>query len=429
MGKLFFGIIACTLLLRTPSLAQDTITVMQYNLLNYNNYTSYCTTVNNNVVNKDAYLQAIIGYVLPDIFTVVEMNESTTSIDRLLNNVMNADSRTNYARASRTNYSSSDIVNMLYYNTDKLTLYSQNTLPTSIRDINFYRLFYKDPDLAITHDTSWITCIVMHLKAGGYPEDITERAAEVSTLMNYLNSLNTPDNYLVMGDFNVYTSSEACFQNLINHSNANIRFYDPVNRVGNWNNNGSFADVHTQSTHTADNGCMATGGMDDRFDFVLSSMSILSGTKNVKYISGSYHALAQDGDHYNSSLLDSPTIPGVPTEVVNALYNNSDHLPVIMQLLIGQELGVFEYGIPGFNVDKLYFIDGMMKCECIASAQGSLNLDVLNVTGQLVFNATVNVNSGWNNISLSIPDLDCGVYLLRMSDISGNSYVQRFSAF
>ncbi len=301
--------------------AQDSLKVMQYNLLNYNNTTSYCTASNNDETNKDAYIKTIIDYVLPDIFTVVEMNESATSIDRLLTNAMNAGGRTNYAHANSSNYAGSDIINMLYYNTDKLVFHSQTPIINAAltRDINLFQLYYNDPNLAITNDTSWETCIVMHLKAGSYASDETTRAAEVNVLMNYLNSINKAGNYLVMGDFNVYTSDEECYQNLINQSNANIRFYDPINQPGDWNSNPAFEPYHTQSTHTVDNDCAATGGLDDRFDFILSSMDIITGGQKVKYLSGSYHALANDGNHLNLAI-NNGTNASVPSIVLNAIY-------------------------------------------------------------------------------------------------------------
>jgi len=40
--------------------AQDTLTFLQYNLLNYGNFTSYCTTTNNNVSRKNGYIGTIV---------------------------------------------------------------------------------------------------------------------------------------------------------------------------------------------------------------------------------------------------------------------------------------------------------------------------------------------------------------------------------
>ena len=52
------------------------------------------------------------------------------------------------------------------------------------------------------------------------------------------------------------------------------RLFDPIDRIGNWHNNSSFSDVHTQSPRTAQFGGGASGGMDDRFDFILFSKCI-----------------------------------------------------------------------------------------------------------------------------------------------------------
>ena len=38
----------------------DTLKVMQYNLLNYGNNTSYCNATNNNISNKDSYIRTIL---------------------------------------------------------------------------------------------------------------------------------------------------------------------------------------------------------------------------------------------------------------------------------------------------------------------------------------------------------------------------------
>lgn len=401
----------------------DTLTVMQYNLLNYNNYTSYCTASNNNVTNKDAYIKTIIDYVLPDIFTVCEMNQLQTSIDRVLTNVMNTSGRTNYAKGPRTNYSSSDMVNMVYYNTDKLIYHSYTALPTDIRDINFYTFYYKDPNLSVTHDTAWITCIIMHLKAGNYTGDPEERLAEVTILMNYLDALNKSGNFLAMGDFNTYTSDEDCYQLLLNHDNSNIRFYDPISKPGDWNNNCSFASYHTQSTRSSSNDCMAAGGLDDRFDHILASLDIISGGKNVKYISGTYKALGNDGNHCNDSI-NQGTNTSVPSAVLNALYGNSDHLPVILKLQIDVATGIndevkvpFDFYIPSNTADD----NGILVSPC----SGRYSIEVMNVTGSLIYRFETEAATGYNTINLSAVPKTASIAFFRITDPSGNVKVYR----
>ena len=55
MGKLLVWVLCCVSLIGNAQ--EDTIRVMHYNLLNYGNYTSYCTSLNNNIDNKDDYLK------------------------------------------------------------------------------------------------------------------------------------------------------------------------------------------------------------------------------------------------------------------------------------------------------------------------------------------------------------------------------------
>jgi hypothetical protein len=353
------------------------------------------------VANKDGYLTTIIDYTLPDIFTVNEINETTVTLDRLLNNVMNANGRDYYARANRTNYANSDIINAMYYDTRKLALYSQDVVVTPLRDINLYHLYYLSNDLATGGDTAWVTCIVMHLKAGSYQSDEDERAAEVTQLMNYLNALNQPGNYLAMGDFNVYSDDEECFQNLTNHPNANIRFYDPINKLGDWNNNSYYADYHTQSTHSTSNDCAASGGMDDRFDWILASMDIISGGELVQYVSGSYHALAQDGNHFNSSINSSPTNTSVPSNVLTALYNNSDHLPVLVDLAIAKPVGIAEEEA---SFDFFVFRDENhnLSTKITTLNAGTYYLSVFAADGRMIGQQEIKCQRGFNTVGIDV---------------------------
>lgn len=393
--------------------AQDTLKIMQYNLLNYGNATSYCTSSNNNLNSKNTYLKTIINYVKPDVFTVVEMGQDVTYIDGLLSNVMNTGGRNYYQRAVRTNYSGSDLVNMLYYDSRKLVHKKTNALAGTYRDINIYTMYHNGPEL-LNGDTIWLNFIIAHLKAGSTASDADQRAVETASLMNYLNALNPTGNYFVMGDFNLYTSTETAYQNLVAHANSNIRFYDPVSRPGNWNNNSDFSDVHTQSTHTADNGCAASGGLDDRFDFILTGMNVLTGQKGVKYIAGTYKALAQDGNHFNKSLIDAPTISSVPDSIVQALYNNSDHLPVRMDILIDRSTGIGN----AYPYQHSYEINSVSR-ESVNFRCYSANPDVLNIIlrdlqGREICRSSEKIGEGSNEIRLTLPDITGGIYLLNL---------------
>ncbi|MDD2324224.1 MAG: hypothetical protein PHQ69_11500, partial [Bacteroidales bacterium] len=70
--------------------AQQTVTYMQYNLLNYGNFTSYCTSSNNNQDAKDQYLKTILNHIQPDILAVNEVGRNSANATRLLNQVLNS---------------------------------------------------------------------------------------------------------------------------------------------------------------------------------------------------------------------------------------------------------------------------------------------------------------------------------------------------
>ncbi len=391
--------------------SQDTIKVMTYNLLNYGNYTYYCTPSNNNVSNKNEYLKTIIDYTLPDILGVVEIAPDDTYIDGFKNNVLNQNGRNYYAKTPKSNYSGSSIINMLYYDSRKLTLSFWASLPTTYRDINIYT-FYFENDALQNGDTVYLTCIVMHLKAGNTDTDASERTAMAQTLMNFLNNFNENTNYLVMGDFNLYSSSEGAYQQLTNHPNANIRFYDFINKYGDWSNNAYFSPYHSQSTHTTSD-CFSGGGLDDRFDFILGNINTITGAKGFKYLADSYTTLGQDGQHFNKGLLDSPTNSTVPSDVLEALYGNSDHLPIIAKFIVDNTMSVNDYSLP---IDY-YLIDNKLYINFINPSYTDMSIKILDVQGRQVF--TDQISSDIQQYILDMNNYNKGVYLIDIYNNTG----------
>ncbi len=74
--------------------------------------------------------------------------------------------------------------------------------------------------------------------------------------------------------------------------------------------------------------------MDDRFDFIMVSEDIKDGNNEIQYLSNSYETIGQDGNHYNDALIDG-TNNSAPSNVITALYEMSDHLPVSMEVVFG----------------------------------------------------------------------------------------------
>nr|NQU89329.1 hypothetical protein [Bacteroidota bacterium] len=313
--------------------SQDTITVMHYNILNFGNYTSYCTVANNDHADKVGWLKVVIDHYLPDIFTVNEISDDTYYHQLILNSVLNASGRNYYQKANATNFANSDIINMLYFNSEKFGLAGQDVILHWLRDMNVYKLYYRDANLVVTNDTTFIYCIVSHLKAGSYSDDKAIRADMTADITEYIETRQITDPVFILGDLNLQNSSEQAWINLAENPDEQYRFSDPAQAVGSWHNNAAFSQVHTQSTHTVSNGCASSGGMDDRFDFVLCNPALFLPDGDVSYLEESFHIPGQDGQRLNGSLIDPPNY-SAPEPVIEALYEMSDHCPVLAKFKI-----------------------------------------------------------------------------------------------
>jgi endonuclease/exonuclease/phosphatase family metal-dependent hydrolase len=395
---------------------QDTLTFLQYNLLNYGNFTDYCTVQNNQIEDKDVYISTIVNYIQPDVFTVNEVSGSGAIHQHLLDRAVNADGSDKYKMAPFIFTASPYLVNLLFYNHKKLTLHSHVIAQSTIRDVDVYKLYYNSNDLD-EGDTAFVICVVAHLKAGNTAGDAENRATMAQNTMGFLENYGQDDNYLLSGDFNLYSSSEDAYQTFTQYDNSSLRFYDPVDKPGDWNNNSAFADYHTQSTHLTSSGCPASGGMDDRFDFILMSNNIKFGVKHLTYVPGSYHAIGQDGLHFNKDITASPTNTSVPPDVLTALYGNSDHLPVTLKLVVDKSLGIPTWFSTGF--EEVIFQNpttSRLKLFIKSRQPSIINVVLYNLCGQEVLNYNGSLVQGNNELSVNIEDLLTGMYLMKIFD-------------
>ncbi len=402
--------------------AVDTVTFMHYNLLNYRNVTSYCTNSNNNATNKDVYMNTIVGYMLPDIITCNEIaGDGGTAVNRLLTNALNKDGRDYYKQCTYS--ANSNLCNMLYYNKNKFSLEKQDKISKAanntslVRQIDAYTLYYNYDANLENGDTTFLVVYVTHLKAGSSSSDKVERAEMTEAVMLYHANNYEDVNYIFAGDLNIQTSSETCYQTLIANSNTYIQFYDPKNKPASWNNNSNYADLHTQSTRSSSSsgGCFSTGGMDDRFDFVLCGKEVLDNTRGVKYIPGSYKAVGNDALHFNKDI-NSPANNSVPSNVLNALYNMSDHLPVELKLGISKSTA----SVSNLNLDRSLIVSNPIQNTLNWKlVQGkSQELEVRDIQGKLIFIRVGVVSNNWNSIDASewLP----GTYMVSVRLLDGS---------
>lgn len=421
------AVMLCALLLSASALASgfDTVTVMSYNLLFYGANTSFCTTGNNNLFTKNGHICTIMNHVRPDILGVQEMGASVGTTIGFLNDVLNANGETRWARANYMNTTTSNIISILYFDATKFGITNQHPIVTPLRDIVYYRLFYRQ--IPPSNDTVFLNVAVMHLKAGSTAADVSQRGQETQAMMSYFNSIGLRGNLVVMGDFNTNSSSEAGYVNMITHPNPDIRLMDPVNRPGTWWNNVAFADLHTQSPRVTSDGCKSGGGMDDRYDQILINEFVRTDSARVRYIPGSYRAIGNDGQRFKGNLI-SPTNTSEPAAVITALNENSDHLPVILRLRINAGAGV---SVPERFADKLQLrIPGLVADELVIAGESSdalfLHYSLRNVQGLEMKNGVFEIDHGRFQQSLGLADVPAGVYLMVFRTATGLQEVRRF---
>ena len=300
-----------------PLFAQDTLSVMYYNVLNYPGSTP----------ERVQYFRTITSFTQPDVLLITELISEEGAL-LLLNDGLNTGGVTSYSKALFTN--GDDTENMLFYNTNKLSLYSQDTIDTDLRFINEYVLYYHGGG-PLGEDTTFLFFYSAHLKSSTGTDNQLKRMEEVMMFKQHLQAKTQLMNVFFGGDLNLYTSSEPAYDSLV--MAGPLPLIDPL-PAGSWHDSEVFAPYHTQSTRTAQFGGGATGGIDDRFDFILFSEDVLNGGNGVSYVANSCVPFGNDGLHFNKSLLDLPVNTQIPDSVIQALYYMSDHMPVTCKIAL-----------------------------------------------------------------------------------------------
>ncbi len=287
------------------------VRVCSYNVLNFPGTTGTARVPD---------FRTVIDEVQPDVLVVQEML-SQAGVNQFLNNVLNYGTPGLYAAGPFVDGPDTD--NALFYKPSVVTYVSHSEIATSLRNISEYVL----RPVGYTSPAAEFRVYSMHLKAGSTSSDQAQRLAETTILRNHLNALPSGTCFMLGGDYNLRASTEDSYEKLLaNEADNDGRAMDPINRPGTWHDNSSFADIHTQSPRTDSFGGGATGGMDDRFDFLLTSYALDDGV-GMEYLQGTYTAFGNDGQHFNQSINEG-TNYAVSAAVADALHAAADHVPV-----------------------------------------------------------------------------------------------------
>lgn len=386
--------------------SQENIKMMFYNVLNY---------PLQEPASRIQDLGVIIDDYRPDVFMICELNNEEGA-----NNILNVMQAINadYKRAvfqlntSDDNLGDqNDLQNMLYYDSSKFILENQFIVTTTYRDFNHYVLKLKTANIDI--DPKYLDVFITHLKSSSGTANQQLRLEMVNDFVAYLETLPSNSNVVFGGDLNLYTSSEPAFQELIDATN-NITFVDPAERVGSWSNNTNYLDVFTQSTRTASGLGGATGGFDDRFDFILTSENMLTNS-DLYFVPDSYQVYGNNNNPncYNQEI-NSIDCDGAEfsSTIRDALYVMSDHLPVTIELHTTESLStndvVYKNGI------KIVGSNVVTERITLSIRENNINsLAIYNTLGQKISELKTNNAS---NLNIDVSKLASGVYYIISSN-------------
>jgi hypothetical protein len=143
---------------------------------------------------------------------------------------------------------------------------------------------------------------------------------------------------IYLGDYNVYSHTEPAFLAMLAAGHG--RAVDPFGG-GTWSG-AAHAILHTQSPRDISAGGLAGGGLDDRFDLIMTTVQLADGG-GLSIIPGTCRSMGNDGNHYQQAISTGVNnyFPGQParsSQLANALFAASDHLPVIADFQVPAHL-------------------------------------------------------------------------------------------
>ncbi|MDC3285028.1 T9SS type A sorting domain-containing protein [Flavobacteriaceae bacterium] len=395
---------------------QTRIKAMMYNVLNYSD-----SEVSRN---KTPFLSTILGEVKPDLFMVCEMIDEIGSNYLFENSIIPFNENFQKAPFEENQSGSYSLQQMVYYNTKKLILEETRVITADTRDINQYT-FKINTENGNTNPIT-IEVFVTHLKASTGSSNRQRRLNSIQSFVSYTNNIADDSYVLFAGDLNFYTSNEEGYQHLIDDRNPiviidpidrptpnfpddGIDYYENYNSTYFWNNS-SFRDIHSQSTRTSNIGFIddsgSTGGLDDRFDFIMMSKNFNTST-SLYYVNDSYKVIGNNGNCYNSFISNPNCSGGYSQTLRDALIEFSDHLPIVMEIetpenTLSTNL-ISEINFIGSNIIKDY-----LK---ITSPNDINNLKIYSITGQLV-DVKLSKNTGNDTIIIDVKHISKGIYYL-----------------
>lgn len=313
---------------------------------------------------QDIGNQNVAGLARPvDILLLQESDSQATTTQAAVNALNALYGSGTYARGTIDGSTTGAGRPGIVYRTSSVDLIQESALSVSGAERAPMRYQLRPDGLDSTYD---FYIYVSHYKASQGFE--AQRNQEAQGIRANADALGQGAEILYVGDFNVYTSTEPMYQTLLGAGNGQA--FDPINTPGDWHDTLSFKSVHTQSpATTAAYSGQITGGMDDRFDFILHSQEIgaLGTTSDgigLEFRAGSYRAFGNNGTHTLSGAITTGS--GASASTLSALASVSDHIPVVAD---------YDVVVPGGGSPTVTFTT--------SSQSGAESVGTMTVTAQL----------------------------------------------
>lgn len=400
--------ILCILLL-VASTATSTaqIKLVCYNLLNF---------PTGNLQGRADTLRNIMDYARPHLLMIQELKtaEGLQEITDVMNEIGYGDfAHPEFIPQQSPGSPLNLLQQSIVYDTEIFRLKSAAVVLTDYRDINEYILYLNDPLLASGGDTTFLYTYVTHLKSSTGVENEQARLSMVNFLIDHFETLPAGSHVVFSGDFNLYNNTEPAYLAITNPENA-IVMRDPLSDLGNWAGSAfENKEILTQSTRAStifNDG--AGGGVDDRFDFILLSESLMNQSSELSYTVDSYRSIGNTGNCYNQSITDCDEENEVPFSVLQSMYYMSDHIPQYCELhsdIINRIMPAHSNGTVTLEINGNMHSD-YINYQIKGMHHSIFNMEVYNIQGKLIQSIS---ESASKSGQLNVSGLPQGIYILK----------------
>jgi exonuclease III len=385
---------------------------MSYNILNF---------PNGNISGRVDTLENIVDYYQPHLLMVQELQTESglTDITDMMDNLGYGDFENSPFVAQQSDPGNPyKLQQAIVFDRNTMRLHSQDQIITSVRDVNYYKMYLNDVGLETGSDTTYFHVFVTHLKSSTGSDNQLARAQMVQAFQNFTSThLTNDDLAIIAGDFNIYSNTEDAYS-LLTEPTTGITMNDPFASFGNWTGSSfSHKEILTQSTRQSQYaGDGAGGGIDDRFDFILFSNALMNSSSPLHFIEGSFHSLGNNGTCYNNSITACSTSNEVPSDVLASIYYMSDHIPQVCELDVNLDLNIASNQM---NENSTTFRNGNFinnEVELIVRNQksGNTSVHIYNLNGQLIAERYLNNGTAPLYFSFSNEQFGMGMFIVEV---------------